>query len=226
MLRLSQIMLEYIQNLKVNKIIQKLILVDLTVMSGWSLVDPVFAIFIIDRIQGATVVTIGFAAAIYWFAKSMLQMPVALMLDRIKGEKDDHLVLVLGLTLSSLAAISLIFITQIWQLYLIKLLQAIAFSLFIPSWYSLFSRHLDGSHRSFEFSLDSTVAGLAAGLTGLLSGVLVQSFGFVAIFFIAAALSLLAAIIIVLVPEIALPPRDSKVGEHMVGDHTPKSINK
>ncbi len=219
-------MLKYLSNLKVNKIIQKLILVDLTVMSGWSLIDPVFAIFIIDRIQGATVITIGFAAAIYWFTKSILQVPVALVLDKIRGEKDDHLVLVLGLTLSSLTAIGLIFITQIWQLYLIKLLQAMAFSLFIPSWYSLFSRHLDGDHRSFEFTLDSTIAGFAAGLTGLLSGILVQWFGFVVIFFIAAVLSLLAAIIIVLVPEIAFPPHNSKRGERVIGEHTPKSIIK
>lgn len=219
-------MLWHLPSIKINKVVQKLIWADLILISGWSLIDPVFSIFIVNRIQGATIVTVGFAAAIFWFTKSILQMPVAFVLDRIKGEKDDYLVFVLGLALSSIAAFSLALSTQVWQLYLMKLIQALAFALYIPSWYSLFSRHIDKEHQSFEFSLDSTVTGITAGVMGLLSGVLVNWFGFVTLFFIAAVLSLLAAVVIFLVPEIALPNHLSKRGEFMVGDHTPKSINK
>ncbi len=219
-------MLWHLPSVKINKVVQKLIWADLILISGWSLIDPVFSIFIIDRIQGATIVTVGFAAAIYWFAKSVAQMPVAYVLDRIKGEKDDYLIFILGLSLSSLAAFSLALSTQIWQLYLMKLIQALAFSLYIPAWYSLFSHHLDKEHQSFEFSLDSTVTGITAGVMGLLSGVLVEWFGFSVLFFVAAVLSLLAAIVVFLVPEIALPNHGSRKREFMVGDHTPKSVNK
>ncbi len=209
---------------KINPVIRAFIIADLALLSGWGLVDPIFAVFVKDRIEGATVVTIGIAAAIYWIVKSLLQIPVATMLDRIRGERDDYMILILGLALSGVSGFGFVLVDQIWQLYLVRVIQALAFALYIPAWYSIFSRHLDKDHRSFEFSLDSTVTGLMAGMAGLLSGFLVQWFGFVIVFILAAIASLASAGIILMVPEIIYPHH--RRADHVVGDHTPKGINK
>lgn len=214
----------HFRHLKINSVIKQLIWADLALLSGWGLVEPVFAIFILEKIQGATIVTVGIAAAIYWLVKSVLQMPISLLLDKIQGEKDDYMVLVLGLVLSGLSAFSLVLVDQIWQLYLMKFIQAIGFALYIPSWYSIFSRHLDKEHRSFEFSLNSTTIGIAAGIMGLLSGIFVKLFGFTLIFVIASVFSLVAAAIIFFVPEIVFPHHSPK--KYIMGDHTAKDINK
>ena len=173
-----------IRSIRVNTIIRHFILADLALLAGWGLIEPVFAVFILDRIEGATMITIGIAAAVYWLTKSILQVPIAMMLDKRPGEKDEYMVLIFGLALAGLTAFSFALIDQIWQLYLVKVIHAVAFALYIPSWYSLFANHLDKGHRSLEFSLDSTAIGIAAGITGLLGSILVTAFGFVVVFII------------------------------------------
>ena len=95
-----------IRSIRVNTIIRHFILADLALLAGWGLIEPVFAVFILDRIEGATVITIGIAAAIYWLTKSILQVPIAVMLDKNTGEKDEYMVLIFGLALAGLTAFS------------------------------------------------------------------------------------------------------------------------
>ena len=107
-----------------------------------------------------------------------------------------------------------------------KVIHAVAFALYIPSWYSLFANHLDKGHRSLEFSLDSTAIGIAAGITGLLGSILVTAFGFVVIFIIAAIMSFIAASIIFYSPEMIFPRHRRHADGALLGDHTPKNINR
>lgn len=223
---------------RINLIIRSFIWADLALLAGWGLIEPLFAIFILERIAGATVVTIGIAAAIYWLVKSALQVPIAVMLDKTDGEKDEYWVLIFGLLLAGLTAISFALIDQIWQLYLVKVLHATAFAFYIPSWYSIFSNHLDKGHRSLEFSLDSTAIGIAAGITGFLGSILVKYFGFITIFIIAGVMCFIAASVIFFSPEMVHPTshtrsrsrvirrRSDRGRSALLGDHTPKNINK
>ena len=232
------------RQIKVNEIIRHFIWADLALLAGWGLIEPVFAIFILERIAGATLITIGIAAAIYWIVKSALQVPIALMLDKTDGEKDDYYVLIFGLCLAGLTAFGFALINEIWQLYLVKVLHAAAFALYIPALYSIFSNHLDKGHRSREFSLDSTAIGIAAGINGFFGSILVKYFGFVTIFIIAGVMCLISASIIFFSPEMIYPNShtDGSVklggrrrvklswrrrrGGAILGDHTPKNINK
>ena len=81
-------------HIRFNAVIKRFILADLVWLSGWGLLAPIFAVFVLQQIPGATVVTIGIAAAIYWILKSLIQIPIAIAIDRTASERDDYLVLV------------------------------------------------------------------------------------------------------------------------------------
>ena len=66
-----------------------LIAVMAVVNAADGIVAPMFAIFVSQKIEGADLTTIGYAVAIYWIAKSILQIPISRYLDRTKGENDD-----------------------------------------------------------------------------------------------------------------------------------------
>lgn len=55
-----------------NKVIKILILADVTLLTGWGFVLPVFAIFITKHIQGGNIMVAGFAASAYWIILSCL----------------------------------------------------------------------------------------------------------------------------------------------------------
>jgi len=209
-------------NLKLNRIVRYFILADLALLSGWGLVSPVFSIFIIEKILGATLISVGIAAAIYWLIKSALQIPIAVFLDRTPSEKDDYLFLIAGLILVSFSAFSFMIIDKVWQLYSVQLIHAIGFAFYIPAWSGIFSRHLDKKHYALDWSLDSAAIGVASGVTALFSGLLVTWFGFNAVFVSAGLLSLVAALVIFSLPDFIFPHR--RPVKTLIRDHTPANI--
>lgn len=200
-------------DVKVGKLVKYFVLSDLFFLGGWGFIDPVFSVFIVQKIAGATLITLGISAAIYWILKSVVQLPIANYLDRTAGEKDDFMALVGGLLLAGFSAISFALIDKTWELYLVQSIHAIAFAFYAAAWPTIFSRHLDKERISFDWSLDSTTAGIAAGVTGFLGGIVASAFGYVAVFIAAGVLSFVAAFIIMAVPDLILPkPTQKPVG--------------
>lgn len=211
-------------DLKVSKFIKRFIIADVMLFSGWGLVDPIFSVFLIKEIVGASLVTVGIASALYWILKSAIQIPIALFLDKTEGERDDFYTLIGALVLIGASAISLVFATSVWHVYLIQILKAIGFGMYVPSWSALFSRHLDKNHYSLDWSLDSTSVGFAIGITSFLGGVIATWFGYPIVFDIAGLAAFVSAAILFVSPGLVFPPRIDG-NEILMKDHTPVNIN-
>jgi MFS family permease len=196
------------------------VLGDLALLAGWGLVQPIFAVFVVEKVAGATIVTVGIAAAVYWITKAILQLPIANFLDGTPSEKDDFIILVLGLVLVGLSGFAFVLVSQIWQLYLVQFLLAVGFSMYTPAWQGIFSRHLDKSHEATDWSLDNVAISIAAGVTGLISGVLVSWFGYNLVFVLAGLFSLISATVIFLSPKVVFPHRVYRRGKAL-HDHRP-----
>jgi len=209
-------------NVEVGRVVKYFVLSDLFLLAGWGLVEPVFSVFVVQKVAGATLITVGVAAAIYWVLKSILQIPIAKYLDNTPGEKDDFTALVGGLFLCGASAFAFVGVSQAWELYAVQALHAVGFAFYVPSWSAVFSRHLDKDRVSFDWSLDSTAAGFAAGAAGLVSGVMAERLGFAPVFVIAGALSIAAAFIVMAVPDLLLPRPVQK--QAIIKDHTPTNI--
>lgn len=199
-------------DLNVNRVIKAFIVVDLFLFAGWGLIEPAFSVFIVEQVAGANLVTVGVAAAIYWTLKSFIQMPVARYLDRHPGEKDDFYALIIGLLIIGFSAFGFGLVREIWQLYFMQVVRAVGFGLYAATWPAIFSRHLDSGRVSFDWALDSTAVGIAAGVSGFLGGVMANYFGFVSVFVAGGVLALCAACVLLWVPDLILPkPTGSRV---------------
>lgn len=210
-------------DIKVGRLVKYFILSDFFLLAGWGFIDPIFSVFIVQNIVGATLITVGIAAAIYWILKSALQIPIANYLDRTSGEKDDFMALVGGLLLAGISAMAFSWVTTTWELYAVQAAHALAFALYFASWPTIFSRHLDKDRISFDWSLDSTAAGVAAGITGLLSGIVAEILGYTAVFVMAGILSFVAAFVLLAAPDLILPKPTTKTVSMM--DHTPANLD-
>lgn len=214
---------ELIKSLRFNKVIRYFVLCDLSLFSGWGLLAPIMSIFVVQHIAGASIFNAGAAASLYWAARSVVQLPAANRLDKRKGEKDDFYVLIMGLLLASLAAFSFSLVNTISELYMVFIIQGIAFGLYQPAWSGIFSRHLDKDRFAFDWSMDSVGLGIASMISGLVGGYLADTFGFNIIFYLASFFSLLSALIIFSVPKIIFPG-EIKSNPPIIIDHTPRNI--
>ncbi|MBU1131825.1 MFS transporter [Patescibacteria group bacterium] len=191
--------LRAIGNFKINIVIKILIVSDFLVWSSYNLLAPVFAIFITDKIQDAGIETVGIAAALYFFSKSVAEIPVGIYIDKKKGEKDDLYTAIIGTIFCAVGYFLYIFVSQIWQLYALQIFIGITNALAFPGWYSIFTRHVDENKSGFEWSLYDVLMGLGIAGSAALGGFLAEKFGFNLLFELVAIFTFIGAILLFLI---------------------------
>ncbi|MBI2175275.1 MAG: MFS transporter [Parcubacteria group bacterium] len=189
-----------------NKVIKILVFVEFVVNSAFGAFTPVFAIFIIGSIHGGNAEVVGFATAVYWIVKSVIQLPVARFVDKYHGEIDDFLVLIIGYILASISVFFYIFATTPLHIYLIEGFMGMAMAFAVPGWYGIFARHVDKEHESFEWSLISVFSvGIATAVSGAAGGIIVTYFGYKTLFIGASAFSLFGSLLLLLLRPYLYP---------------------
>ena len=106
---------------KINRVVRYFVLADLALYAGWGFMSPMFSIFVVEEVVGATLVVVGISAAIYWAARAIIQPPIAIFLDKRSGERDDFYALVGGLLAVSATAFLFTAITTVPHLYIVHL---------------------------------------------------------------------------------------------------------
>jgi len=200
-----------LKELRPNKVIRYLVLSDLVFWSGMGLFSPIFAVFISEKIEGGNLAVVGVASSIYWILKSLLRIPIGILLDSRKGEEDDFWFLFFGLILASLVPFGYLMAKKPSHIYFLQTLLAVAMAMAFSGWTAIFSRHIDKGKEATEWGIDATFVGLGIGICGALGGLIANSFGFEVVFILAGIFGILSAILLFGILK-AISPRSLKKG--------------
>ncbi|MGB9763052.1 MAG: MFS transporter [Minisyncoccia bacterium] len=163
---------------KIHVVARNLILSNIFASTGWAFINPVFAIYVVDKIKGGNIQVVGICYFIYWITKGILQLFVSDYLDRVEGEADDYFTLILGQFLDLIVPLAFLLVKNTGELYLVFFIYGIADSLYVPPWNSIFTRYLNIKRISFEWALNSTGVNLGSALAILMGSSLALIFGF------------------------------------------------
>lgn len=175
-------------HLNINKVITFLTLSDFFIVSGWALIAPVFAVYITGQIKGAGLEVVGLASTIYLLLKSGLQVPLANIIDKIKGERDDFLAMLIGSILIGIVPLLYIFVKTVPQLFLVQAFYGIGSALSYPSWLAIFTRHIDKKKEGWEWSFYYTMIDLSGAGMAALGGYVAGCLGFKYLFVLTSVL--------------------------------------
>lgn len=167
-------------NLKLNRIIKYLVLSDLVFYSGWGLISPIFAIFILNLIQGGNAFVVGMAAAVNLIVRSLLRVPFGVYAD--KSQKISYHLMIWGLLISAVIPLGYIFSSTPMHLYTLQGFLGISLAMSTAGWTCLFSRHMDKRKESTEWGVDAVAVGLGPGIAAAIGGAAVTYFSFSVVF--------------------------------------------
>ncbi len=168
--------------MRLNKVAITLISVDLFFYGGWGLISPIYAIFVTDQIEGGSLEMVGFAVATFWLVKSFLQPFLANSLDIKKGEEDDFLFLIFGMTIASLVPLGYFFANRLFHIFILETTRGIAMACVVPSWYGIFTRNINKDWYAFTWSIQSTTWGFIMGFSAAFGGIIAVILGFKSLF--------------------------------------------
>jgi len=165
-------------NFKVNRVIRRLVLTDMAFWSGWGFVNPIFSVFVVQKIKGGNVAVVGIAVALYWIIRALMRIPVGVFLDRHNGEEDDFWFLFFGAVLIALVFFGYLMAAYPWHIFCLQAIFALGMVIYESGMSAIFIRHIDSGKEATELGLDSTLAGLGIGIASGLAGLLINNFGF------------------------------------------------
>jgi MFS family permease len=164
---------------KMNKTLKLLIFSDIFVLTGYSLISPILAIFFKEGL-GAAVVSIGIVSAITIFIRCALQ----LLFAQIARPKDRFWMVIAGGFLLVLVPIVYILAKNMTWIYFAAVIQGLGGGLANPTWFSLFAANLSKNARGWEWSIYSSSVGAGSAIAAVSGSMLAGKIGFVPVFII------------------------------------------
>ena len=168
-----------------NTKIKLLTLLDVFSLYGISLLSPIFAVFVIEKIDGGNLQIVGIALAINLLVANFLSLVTAKYFDKTKGNTDEYKYLLFGYIAISLLPVLYIWADAIWQVYLIQFFSGLMVAISYPAWRGLYARSIDKGSEAFEWSFNSSANGLKAASAAIIGGFVAENFGFNYVFIIA-----------------------------------------
>jgi len=184
---------------KINFVIKILILSDFLIFVASNLLSPIFAIFILQKISGATIETVGICATIFYASKAIFEIPVGKFIDRTVSEKDDLYSALLGTILAAGVYLSYCFLTSVWQIYAAQFVLGLGAALAYPGWYAMFTRHIDGDKKAVEWSVYDVSMALGIAMAASLGAFIADKYGFYALFIVISAVTVVGALSLLMV---------------------------
>lgn len=180
----------------INPVVRFLIISDTVIIGAAGLLGPIFALFIEEFIQGGNEAVAGLAAGIYLFTKSILQIPIAHLIDKIRGEKDDYWLMFICTMLIALIPLSYLFISTPLQLYIVQFILGVFTAFTFPTYMAIFTRHIDHEKEGTEWGLYFTLTDLTSAALAAVGGFLAISEGFPTLIITVVTVSFLGSLIL------------------------------
>ena len=162
----------------INPVIRFLIISDTIFMGAAGLLGPIFALFIEDFIQGGNAAVAGLSAGIYLFTKSILQIPIAHFIDKIRGEKDDFWLMFTFTTLIAFVPLLYLIINTPFQLYIVQFILGFFAAFTFPTYMAIFTRHIDKEKEGTEWGIYFTLTDLTGAMFAAIGGYVATTQGF------------------------------------------------
>ncbi len=196
MVKLKQLVTGLKAFFHLNKILRTLVLSDVLIVSSYGLVAPIFAIYLSDKIIGGSLLVIGISETIYMATKSILQIPIGILIDKTEGEKIDFWLVFAGTVIEAICLALFVIARLPVHVYLIQFLYGIGSALCFPAWMGLFTRNMEKGKESFVWSLHTTPTELGAAFAASFGAIIAYKLGFDFLFVIVSISTLLGAIVL------------------------------
>lgn len=200
--------------LTLNKIIKYLLLSDLVFFSGWGLISPIFAVFLLESIAGGNAFVVGMAAGINLIVRSLLRVPFGMMAD--KGQKGAFHLMFWGLLVAAFIPLGYIYANSPMDIYVLQFILGASLAMSSGGWTTLFARHMDKGKESTEWGIDAVAVGLGPGIAGIIGGVAVTYFSFTAVFWVVAIVGLLGVLLLLVIKKDIIRTKKIEDANHKI----------
>ena len=177
----------------VNPIVKAYIMSEALLWSGWYLVIPITALFVIADIPGGNIQFAATGFSIYLVTRVVFELISGQYLAQTTDKK-KLAAAATGVLLTSLALSSFAFSDSVTSLFISYAIGGMGLGIGAPAKNALFSIHIDKNKETTEWSIADGITFICMALATALGGFIAAQYGFKIVFLLAGAITLLGFI--------------------------------
>ncbi len=154
-----------------NNALLLLIFVD---VFSWGFINIIIffsGIYLSNKLSQDVAQLVGIGTAIYYLIRGMLQIPLGILLDKIKSDRDEIITLGAGVILTGSTFLFYPLISEHIHYYILQVILGIGVSLDLVAWRKLFAGNLDKKKEGLEFGFYETFMSISTAFFSLLAGI-------------------------------------------------------
>lgn len=155
-----------------NKIVMLLTLADMFTWGPFLIISALSGIYLSSRLGVDAVKFVGIGTAIYFSTRAIFQIPMGVITDKIKGDKDEILLLATGIILMGLPYTMYPLISQPSHYYILQFIFGLGACFNVTNWRKLFAMNVDSGIEGFQYAFYETMISFTTALISVLVGTL------------------------------------------------------
>ncbi|PKN02876.1 hypothetical protein CVU76_02520 [Candidatus Dojkabacteria bacterium HGW-Dojkabacteria-1] len=155
---------------KLNKVVIYLSLSDVFTWGPYTIISMLTGLYLASKLGENVVQFVGIGTSIYFFTRALFQMPVGILTDKYKHDKDEILILFVGILLMGFPFLLYPYIQNQYQYFFLQFLFGLGVSLNLTNWRKLFALNVDTGREGRQYSMYEVIMSVSTALICILGG--------------------------------------------------------
>lgn len=155
-----------------TKIVLLLTFSDVFSWGIYASISAIVGIYLANKLDGNAIEYIGIGTGVYMLVRSILQLPIGFLTDRIKRDRDELTLLMASNILMGIPFLLYPMITTPYLYFGLQFIFGIGTAINLVCWRKLFARNLDRNREGEEYALYETIMSLAIAVFSIVTGVI------------------------------------------------------
>lgn len=155
---------------KINKVVIYLSLSDVFTWGPYTIISMLTGLYLASKLGENVVQFVGIGTSIYFFTRALFQMPVGILTDKYKHDKDEILILFVGILLMGFPFLLYPYIQNQYQYFFLQFLFGLGVSLNLTNWRKLFALNVDTGREGRQYSMYEVIMSVSTALICILGG--------------------------------------------------------
>ena len=156
---------------KFNKVVLFLTLTDVFTWGPFFILSSLAGLYLSEKLGQDTIGFIGIGTGISFITRAVFQIPIGKFSDKLKKDKDEILLLMLGTILSGISFLLYPLIIEPWHYYFLQFLFGLGISLDVVNWRKLFAINVTKGMEGEEYAIYDTVLSTASAILSVIMGI-------------------------------------------------------
>lgn len=155
---------------KINKVVIYLSLSDVFTWGPYTIISMLTGLYLASKLGENVVQFVGIGTSIYFFTRALFQLPIGILTDRYKHDKDEILILFVGVLLMGFPFLLYPYIQNQYQYFFLQFIFGLGVSLNLTNWRKLFALNVDAGREGRQYSMYEIIMSVSTALICILGG--------------------------------------------------------